>query len=91
MKKFRNTSLKPYNTFHIDVKAESLLIIEDENDFNHIMNDYDLSNGKSLIIGEGSNLLFTQDFLNTIINEANKTINSKSIKNGPNKSIRIKI
>lgn len=54
-------SLKSYNTFHIDAQAKKLMIIESEQQLQEVipfLKEYD----NKLIIGWGSNILFTQNF-----------------------------
>jgi len=55
----KNISLKPYNTFGIDVTSNSFIEVNNLNDLELV-----LSNNKLpiLILGGGSNLLFTKDF-----------------------------
>lgn len=55
----KNTSLKPFNTFGIDVMATSFVEVQNIEEVKSV-----LSNNKQplLILGGGSNLLFTTDF-----------------------------
>ncbi len=58
----KNFSLKAYNTFHIDVKAKQFLEVrslEELKEIAIIIQNFDL---KYMILGQGSNTLFTQDF-----------------------------
>lgn len=74
MKRFKNISIKDFNTFGIDVKAKEL--IEFENDVeivNYIRKDFN-SSIPCLILGGGSNILFTKDFEGLILK-----INTKGI------------
>lgn len=60
-----NVSLKPYNTFGIDARAESLFRLTESDDLNRLQS---LKSSKPiLILGGGSNILFTQDFAGTVI------------------------
>jgi UDP-N-acetylmuramate dehydrogenase len=52
----RNISLKPFNTFGIDVVAPTLLYVHDEQDLRQIIADPALQDG--FILGGGSNVLF---------------------------------
>lgn len=65
IKVFENYSLRKYNTFGIDVKAEKFVKIDDLDE----LKNFFLKNkpDRYLITGEGSNLLFTEDFAGTII------------------------
>jgi len=57
-----NVSLKPYNTFGIDVQCRYFFEINSTNDFLTLLNDPVYISNKKLVIGGGSNLLFTKDF-----------------------------
>ena len=60
MIKKENSSLQPYNTFGIDVKADWLLTIETVDELREILQDESLKEESKLILGGGSNILFTQ-------------------------------
>ena len=60
MIKKENSSLQPYNTFGIDVNADGLLIIETVDELREVLRDEALKNESKLILGGGSNILFTQ-------------------------------
>jgi len=64
---FRNISLKPYNTFGIDYKADCLVTIGSVREAVSFFKERGKSNEDLLIIGEGSNILFTGDFNGTIL------------------------
>lgn len=65
MKISKNISLKNFNTFGVDVNAECLAEIENENDLTLL---HQSSLPKPFYpIGHGSNLLFTRDFKGTIV------------------------
>ncbi len=58
----KNFSLKAYNTFNIDVKAKQFLEVrslEELKEIATIIQNFDL---KYMVLGQGSNTLFTQDF-----------------------------
>lgn len=57
-----NASLKNYNTFGIDAKARFLIHITSADQLKQIINDRTLLNQKILVLGGGSNVLFTNDF-----------------------------
>jgi len=63
----RNISLKPYNTFGLDYKADCLVTIESETEAASFFRDKTFCHEPLLIIGEGSNILFTGDFKGTVI------------------------
>jgi len=56
-----NQSLKPYNTFKIDVKTEYLIEISRQSDILTLRSDLKLASLPWRIIGDGSNILFTHD------------------------------
>ncbi|MEM7162939.1 MAG: UDP-N-acetylmuramate dehydrogenase [Bacteroidota bacterium] len=55
-----NKSLREYNTFGIDVQSKYFCIIEKIEDLREALEDF--SNEKRLILGGGSNVLFTKNF-----------------------------
>lgn len=63
MKVYENISLKPYNTFGIDVKARRLVVVEPCDDLVTLT----LSHSETLILGGGSNMVFTKDYEGTVI------------------------
>ncbi|QNN42346.1 UDP-N-acetylmuramate dehydrogenase [Pedobacter roseus] len=72
-----NISLKPYNSFGIDVKATYFAEIFSEDDLKELF-QHDLVNSQKLfIIGGGSNVLFTQDYNGLIIKISIKGIKSE--------------
>ncbi len=56
----RDISLKPYNTFGIDVRAALMLEYDEASDLHAIFSGGPL--GRFMHIGSGSNLLFTRDY-----------------------------
>lgn len=56
----RNVSLKPYNTFDIDVEADLFAEIDNQKDIKEAIKQK--GDSPLLILGGGSNILFTQDF-----------------------------
>lgn len=64
MEKLANFNLKPYNTMSVNAKAKTWIKIESIEDLDKIC---PLENENILILGEGSNMLFTQDFDGTIL------------------------
>jgi UDP-N-acetylmuramate dehydrogenase len=59
-----NVSLRPYNTFGIDVQARYFSPFSSLEELSQLLDNRKLqtTNGKLLILGGGSNLLFTQHF-----------------------------
>lgn len=64
---FKNVSLKTYNTFGLDYKADCVIHINSEEEAVSLLRG-EISHDKTfLIIGGGSNLLFTEDYKGTIL------------------------
>lgn len=61
-----NYSLKPYNTFKVDVTAKYFVEVSKQSDIPILRSDSKLSSMPWLIIGGGSNILFTHD-MNCVI------------------------
>lgn len=61
-----NISLLPYNTFGIDVLAENLVKLNNFHDFQTLIQE-PLSNENKLILGGGSNILFTKNVEGLVI------------------------
>lgn len=61
-----NYSLKNYNTFGIDVKCRYFVESSTESDFLEFVSSYELKPEEILVLGEGSNFLFTDDFDGTV-------------------------
>ena len=64
MRVYDNISLKPYNTFGIDVKAHRLVVIEPGDEVPPLEGDV-------LLLGGGSNMVFTKDYDGTVITLSN--------------------
>lgn len=62
-----NFCLKPYNTFGIEAEASQAAPITSVNDLKELFADGHLQNKKTLVLGEGSNVLFTQSFEGLIL------------------------
>lgn len=58
----QHISLKSYNTFGVDVKADYFAVIQSITDLEAVFNNPDLAKLPLLILGGGSNLLLTKDF-----------------------------
>ena len=57
----KNISLKSYNTFGIEVKAQLLIDIESEEDLKQVYQSNELMALPKLVLGGGSNILFTKN------------------------------
>ncbi|NNJ54899.1 MAG: UDP-N-acetylmuramate dehydrogenase [Bacteroidia bacterium] len=67
----KELSLKSYNTFGIDVKAKSLVLLKDPKELSNIENLQDC-----MFLGGGSNVLFTNDLSKTVIVNQTKGIDT---------------
>ena len=67
MKVFRNKSLKDFNQYGVNTQAKYLIEIQNEDDINELVKSEYLNEEKILILGEGNNILFVNDFNGTII------------------------
>ncbi len=67
-----NISLKPYNSFAIDVKARSFASFSDIEELSELVTPN--SKLTTLILGGGSNILFTQDFNGLVLKNEIKGI-----------------
>lgn len=56
----KNVSLKPYNTFGIDVKCDAFSTFKSVEELTELLQS--LSNEKIMVLGGGSNILLTKDF-----------------------------
>ncbi|TDG34882.1 UDP-N-acetylmuramate dehydrogenase [Pedobacter changchengzhani] len=73
-----NISLKPYNSFGIDVKARYFAEIFNETDLKMLFKTTEVVNRNILIIGGGSNVLFTKNFNGLIVKISIKGIKSRT-------------
>ncbi len=67
MEKLTNISLKPYNSFGIDVKARKMFIIKDIYELTDSFETAFASDKTWIILGGGSNILFTEDYNGNVI------------------------
>ena len=63
----KNKSLFPYNTFGIEVRAKFFVEVESLDDLQELMQSDLYKNEKRLVLGGGSNILFTRDFDGLVI------------------------
>lgn len=71
----QNISLQPYNTFGIDVKAKQFFSYNHPSDIKQlILNGHLTNNTQLLILGGGSNHLFTKDYNGLVLHPVNDTI-----------------
>ena len=62
-----DVSLKSFNTFGMDVKAQWLVEVAHEEELYEVIADVRWIKGPRLILGGGSNVLFTQDFQGVVL------------------------
>lgn len=63
----KNVSLKPYNTFGIDVKANFFSQFTSQDELSELLSNSEFKNIPKLILGGGSNILFTRDFEGVVL------------------------
>jgi UDP-N-acetylmuramate dehydrogenase len=63
----RNTSLKPFNTFGLDYRADTMILVRTEKEAKALFNGELSWKEPLLILGGGSNILFTGDFSGTLL------------------------
>lgn len=64
---YTNFSLKSFNTFGLDHRADFFITLKSEEEAIQFIKTSNRITGPVLVLGEGSNLLFTSDFHGTII------------------------
>ena len=58
----RDVSLRPFNTFGVDVNAALFARVKSVEDLQRVLADRSVADAPLLMLGGGSNVLFTQDF-----------------------------
>jgi UDP-N-acetylmuramate dehydrogenase len=76
----RDFPLKKYNTFGLDYKAEYFVSLKSEDDVIRFLNEGHAFKSPWLILGGGSNILFTEDFKGTILHPEKDEITVEEIK-----------
>ena len=83
-----NISLKNQNTFGINVSCRLFYIIQSQQDISDLIHSDEFKNNKNLILGGGSNVLFTKDFDGLVIK--NKIIGKEIISENKNlKTVKV--
>jgi UDP-N-acetylmuramate dehydrogenase len=67
---YENQPLLLFNTFHIAAQCRYFSEIRSEDDFRALVKDPLYQNNEKLVLGGGSNLLFTQDFKGIVIHNS---------------------
>lgn len=70
----QNYSLKKHNTFGLDVSCKHYAEVESENEIKQLLSEARFKNLPKLIIGGGSNILFSKDFDGLVINQISNKI-----------------
>ena len=70
MKITQQTSLLPYNTFGIDVKADFFIEYDSAGDLQAVLQSETVKKNQTLHIGGGSNLLFLNDYKGVVLHSA---------------------
>lgn len=63
----QSPSLKPFNTFNLDVKAEQIVVAETTAELINAWQTSQKNQQPALLLGEGSNILFLEDFHGVVI------------------------
>ncbi|WP_395804249.1 UDP-N-acetylmuramate dehydrogenase [Daejeonella sp.] len=67
MQVLKNISLKTLNTFGVEASADYFVDIESEQDLQELFIDENLKNMPRLVLGGGSNMLFTKNFEGLVV------------------------
>jgi UDP-N-acetylmuramate dehydrogenase len=78
----KNTSLKPYNTFGLEVNAAYFVEVASIQDFKDVLQSDIAKANEILVLGGGSNLLLTKDFEGLVIKNNYKGISTEKDENG---------
>ena len=69
-----NVSLQPYNTFGIDVTASKFVRFESVQELTEVLQHPEIKHEEKLVLGGGSNLLFTKNFEGVVLQNGIKGI-----------------
>jgi UDP-N-acetylmuramate dehydrogenase len=89
MRSKKNVSLKPYNTFGIDVSAERFIVIKKDAEIVEFLSS-DYAESPFYILGAGSNILLTKNIKGTVLKMETKGIDIVSIDKNRKVLIRAK-
>ncbi|WP_026472965.1 UDP-N-acetylmuramate dehydrogenase [Alkaliflexus imshenetskii] len=64
---YKNYNLKPHNTFGIDAVADDYFAFDSVSELMELISSGKLTNQRILLLGGGSNLLFTDDFKGVVL------------------------
>ncbi len=72
MEYYENASLKRYNTYRVDVSCRYLVFPKDKEDFRDLVKYLDSKDIKYLVLGNGSNVIFSFDYYDGVVILLNK-------------------
>jgi UDP-N-acetylmuramate dehydrogenase len=75
MQILENISLRPYNTFGVDVKSRYFAEVNTEEELLFLLQSLEKEKKPFFLLGGGSNLLFTKDYEGTVVKISTKGIN----------------
>ena len=75
MQILENISLRPFNTFHIDAKTRWFASFATTHELQELLAAKPVPRNKALVLGGGSNILFTQDYDGIVMKNDIKGIN----------------
>jgi len=67
MKRTLNASLRYLNSFSVEARARQLIELESEDDLQSLSSEFQFDRDRDLILGGGSNILFTGDVEGTVV------------------------
>ena len=70
MKLLQNISLKDLNTFGVEVKAKYFIEVISEDELIEVLSHHKIKQEKKIVLGGGSNILFTKDFDGLVIKDS---------------------
>lgn len=74
MQIIRSTDLRGFNTFGINAHADGMIILEENTDYQELFRRHLLGQEPHFVLGQGSNVLFIDDYPGTIIHPTNHSI-----------------
>ena len=74
MEIFSHHPLKPYNTFSINAYADEFIEVRTYDELKHLLSDHSSGSKKLIILGGGSNILFTGDVAGTVVKVSTRGI-----------------
>ncbi len=77
-----NAALRGRNTFHVPARAELLIEVENSTALPSLFALRALHDGPLLVLGEGSNVLFTTDFDGVVLNLKNRGMRTREDRGG---------